>query len=162
MGLNIKEDDVLASLKDELMKTMGDAKKMKSLLPWRHKISQSEFFLLGQIHTLEEEHDTSYVYVSTISDSLQMSMPAVSQVLKTLEEKNCITRDVLKNDRRKVIVKTTQEGREIIVDAKKNLDRMISKMIYTVGEHDIHEFIRIINKMFTVAEQLTNEGNDQT
>ena len=56
---------------------------------------------------------------SLIRKVSQMSGPAVSQMLKALEKKNYIKRVMVEEDRRKVLVHLTQQGKEILSTSKR-------------------------------------------
>jgi len=135
------------SLKDDLFKAINGFKRKGHLKTWDIDMSPGEFFLLTHIKSTEEETGVNGVFVSELSEILKMSMPAVSQQLKSLDKKELIVRDVDKDDRRKITVSISEKGQKFLKCAQGHMDKIITNIILQVGEDDVREFIRIIMKM---------------
>ena len=85
---------------------------------------------------------------------MNISSARVAVVLNSLEKKGLITRKIDENDRRKVIVSITADGRE---SAEKQYNHIIegaSKMLGLLGENDAKEYVRIMGKMMDIMPEL--------
>ena len=110
-GVNSGMSDANA-LKEELAEVLGGLRRYKRPFPAMFGIAPGEFFTLGMIERYKDS-STGGVEASLIREVSQMSGPAVSQMLKALEKKDYIKRVMVEEDRRKVLVCLTQQGKEI-------------------------------------------------
>ena len=72
-------------------------------------VSEIEFKTMSAISRISKSGD---VKVSDIAKYLELSAPAVSRTMKSLEEKEYIERHTDKQDRRNIIVKLTSKGED--------------------------------------------------
>ncbi|MDR2559885.1 MAG: MarR family transcriptional regulator [Oscillospiraceae bacterium] len=89
-----------------------------------------------------------------ISAEMNVSSARVAAALNNLENKGLITRRTDKNDRRKVIVEITPEGREIAEKQWKNIVDGATKLLNLLGENDAREYVRIMGRMTEVMPEL--------
>ena len=165
------------SLRDELVRSLSQMRKFKASLPPQCTLPMGEYFLLFHIHKLAfHEDDFPFckqqtpqkpVFVKDVSAHLHMSMPAVSQILRSLDEKGLIVRQMTREDRRKISLSLTNEGHAILNEVKAYYDEMMAQLIDRIGSKDILEFIRIFDSMIAAVTQLhdqhTNtEGNEHS
>lgn len=133
---------------ERLSSSMDNIRKMMQ----RHQpimaIPKSEFMVLKFIA------DESEIKVSDISAKLHISNAAVSQVLSSLETKELIERKMSSIDRRIIFVTLTNKGLGVIKESKMIMNKFMSKVVSSLGEHDSEELIRIINKL----EKLLQDG----
>lgn len=87
------------------------------------------------------------VLPSEISNDMDVSSARVAATLNSLENKGYITRQIDKNDRRRILVSLTPNGKEIASKNKEKIIRIVSKMLSDLGEHDAKEFVRITGKL---------------
>lgn len=87
------------------------------------------------------------VNVSCIHHGNGMSMPALSQILGSLERKGYIERSVDARDRRKVTVTLTQGGEKLLAEAKESMDVMLDRFVEQFGEKDFAELCRLSDRM---------------
>ena len=125
----------------ELIGKMGVLRKAR---PQKH-IAESlhgEAFVLGYIALKGEA-----VLPGEICQEMDVSTARVAATLNSLEKKGLITRQIDKNDRRKILVMVTDNGKIL---AKKHQQKVVSiaaKMLELLGEHDAKEYIRITGKL---------------
>jgi DNA-binding MarR family transcriptional regulator len=89
-----------------------------------------------------------------ISSEMNVSSARVAAALNNLEGKGLITRRTDKNDRRKVIVEITPEGKDIAEKHWNNIVYGATKFLALLGENDAKEFVRIMSRMKDVMPEL--------
>lgn len=143
----------MSCLKEPLFKALGHFKKMHTMLAAGSEMPLGEIYMLKKIANLEAEKDTiKEVYVSDLHDKTQMSLPAVSQILTILENKQMIERCVSQKDRRKVRVSITEAGRQVVSCFKKKTDELLDDAINQFGIENTEEFIRLLEGFSQVIE----------
>lgn len=97
---------------------MSYSQKFAAIIARMHKlkfgnmltgVSEIEFKTMSAISRISKSGD---VKVSDIARYLELSAPAVSRTMKSLEEKEYIERQTDKQDRRNTFVKLTKKGEE--------------------------------------------------
>ena len=89
-----------------------------------------------------------------ISSEMNVSSARVAAALNSLEGKGLITRRIDKNDRRKVIVEITPEGRDSAEKHWSNIVDGATRFLNLLGEDDAKEFVRIMGRMKDVMPEL--------
>ena len=97
------------------------------------------------------------VTVSSLSRATHNSMPAVSQILSGLEEKNIVERVPAKADRRKVYIRLTKHGEETVEEVGRTFFRFLDQVAERMGEEDLEELIRLLHKASGVLQEIKNE-----
>ena len=133
------------ALKEELAEVLGGLRRHKRPFPAMFGIAPGEFFTLGMIER-HQDSATGGVEASLIREVSQMSGPAVSQMLKALEKKSFIKRVMVQEDRRKVLVCLTQQGKEILSTSKKIFLSVVDKIYEDFGEEDTKKFIELLKR----------------
>lgn len=99
-------------------------------LLWINEINKGETMSPGELSAIQD-----------------ISTGRIATTLKTLETKNYIRREIDLNDRRRVEVILTDQGREVskklFHEAKTDAENIFKK----IGDEDANEFIRILNKL---------------
>ncbi|MGL6201701.1 MAG: MarR family winged helix-turn-helix transcriptional regulator [Lachnospiraceae bacterium] len=90
------------------------------------------------------------VLPSEISDEMNVSSARIAQTLNSMENKGLITRQIDVNDRRKILVNITREGKKLAEKHHKSVLKDIAKMLSMLGEHDAREYVRITGKLAKV------------
>ena len=67
--------------------------------------------------------------------------------MNKLESKGLITRQIDKNDRRKILVAITREGKAFAEKYQTAMIEDIAEMLGFLGEHDAREYVRIIGRL---------------
>ena len=121
---------------------------------------------MQRIYELSSEKE---LRVSGLRDSMEMSMPAVSQFLRTLEEKGMILRQISQKDRRVTLITVTDKGRAILLESQAQFDRMLDRLIQRYGREQMESLTVMIKRLASVMqelrtefEQLCNERTDCT
>lgn len=95
-----------------------------------------EYIILSKIDMCITEDVLEYVNVTQLSEKLGVSMPAVSRVLKSLEGKRYIERNVDIFCRRNTRVKITKEGKKELLKCQNNLDKFFSEIFSDLDEKE--------------------------
>ncbi len=140
------------SLAEQLLQAMSAFKKMHPRLLSDKSLSSGEMQMLFSAKFLSVHHGAHEpVHVSRLARSLHVSMPAVSQLLRSLEEKQLIERTISKEDRRKVAVALTDRGEQLLASARASLISVAEFVVSSLGEDDTRECIRLLNRIADIA-----------
>lgn len=93
--------------------------------------------------------------VSDLSNVLQVSRPAISRTINELENKGFVKRVSTRSDRRLVYVCIAPLGEEVLRTAWQRANEGLKAVVEKMGEPDIRELIRILNKLHTVVYDLS-------
>lgn len=94
-----------------------------------------------------------YSVYDDVKNTLYVSKAAVSQMLKSLEKKGLVTRDIPENDRRTVIVRVTEAGKKILERKKRLFEEFFDKIFDTLGSEKVAELTGLLNKMCAGIEK---------
>lgn len=143
---------------DELFKVLHHLKKAKNLVPDIPGVPHGEFLMMHRIHCCMKEGTGGTglpgVRVSELSARMGMSMPAVSQMLKSLQRKGIVTRIAATDDRRVVYVALTEPGEEILSRAIKEFVGKIEQVAGLFGEEKMQEIISLLEDLGRAIDQV--------
>ena len=125
------------------IKSLHKIKSQKNI----NEAMQGETFVLNYIAIHGGD-----VLPGEIGNEMSVSSARVATALNSLEQKGLITRRIDTNDRRKILVGITQEGKVFAEEHQQTVLRVASKMLELLGEHDAKEYVRIMKKL---AEMLS-------
>ncbi|MDR0298075.1 MAG: transcriptional regulator [Streptococcaceae bacterium] len=118
----------------EIIRAALHAKETKQI----NSTSRGEFPVLKYLAC----HENEKVTPSDIASDNEISSARVAALLSVLEEKTLIIREIDKKDRRKIIVKLTENGRRHLRRLKTEMEEKIVKVLESMGETDTQEFLR--------------------
>ncbi|MEG0709025.1 MAG: MarR family transcriptional regulator [Longicatena sp.] len=127
-----------------------------------HKIGHRDIMMLDAIMRINAEGDL--VKMSDISTYFNVTPAAISQMIKTFENKNWVERILLENDRRSVYIKVTKEAKEMINGCEKHMSDKLLLFIEELGAEDAQAFIRILEKasiFYKKENECKQKGNDE-
>lgn len=113
-------------------------------------MTHSEFMIMRYIRLNSMDEG---VKITTIAEKMEISKPAVSQMINVLEEKGYVERVTTKADRRIVYVKLSQLGNELLNATFEKCCTAATEMIEKMGEEDVRTLIRLINKLYLIAQE---------
>jgi len=136
-----------SQLAAELLLKMQALRKMK---PQKniHESLQGESFVLHYI-----AHHGSDVLPGEISSEMDVSSARVAAALNSLENKGLITRQIDRNDRRRILVRLTPEGKETADRHQRKVVEGAAKMLALLGEDDAREYVRITGRLAEMLPQ---------
>ncbi len=111
-------------------------------------MSESEMIMLEVIGQYEDkQQEKRGIYVSDLAQLLRVSTPAVSRMLRFLEERRLIVRVVDEQNRRNICVNLTESGRlnreQSLKRRREFLDRVAKRMGKEEMERMLHQLIRM-------------------
>ncbi|HIS49337.1 MAG TPA: MarR family transcriptional regulator [Candidatus Gallacutalibacter pullistercoris] len=142
------------ALREALVNTMLEFRRVKPAIQMVCGLPAGEFFFLQRIHELSCETE---VRVSRLRDAMCMTMPAVSQFLRTLEEKGLIRRETSPTDRRVTLVSVTEKGKDILDESQKQFNQMLDKLIEQYGPNDLEQLIYMLKRLSGTIQELRGE-----
>ncbi|HHY28708.1 MAG TPA: MarR family transcriptional regulator [Desulfitobacterium dehalogenans] len=113
------------------------------------EIPRSELNLLKVIkmNSTEDQGAT----MSSLSDHLEISKSAVSQMVNHLEDEGYIERLFTKNDRRLVYVRLTDEGEQYMAQRYQKFLQSMTEIFNRMGEKDTEELLRLLEKLYDIV-----------
>ena len=85
--------------------------------------------------------------VPKIQKKLNISKPAISYILNTLEKKKYITREIDPKDRRKVSISATPEGKAAAEQSQKKFDELWDEILTRFGEDNMRQLLRLMHDL---------------
>ena len=82
-----------------------------------------------------------------IGSEMGVSSARIATALNSLESKGLITRQIDLNDRRKILVRITPEGRAVAENQEQAVVEGTAKMLALLGEQDAKEHVRIMGRL---------------
>lgn len=117
------------------------------------EVRQSEFRLLFTLL----EADTIGTKVSDLSMQMHITPAAVTHMLNSLEEGGYIERLADPADRRVVLVKLTDKGRQTVEARKAKFLEKLMELIGFLGEQDARELLRLVSAILTYFKDRQKE-----
>ena len=137
-----------AELAEELLNNMFMFHKTKSQKNIAEAL-QGEAFVLSYI-----AFHSNGVLPGDISCEMNVSSARIAAVLNNLEKKGLITRQINKNDRRKILVKVTEQGKLLAENHHKGLLGITAKTLELLGERDAAEYVRITGRLAEITPNI--------
>ena len=145
------------ALMDELIAVMHRFKKVGKNFHPDMGLNMGEFFILERI-ARNESCTGNDISDAETHHHPHFTKPAVSQMLNSLEKKGFVFREIDKNDRRRIVVTLTSEGRKMLEKAKAYFDERMTNTIEKFGEDNTRQLISLINLLTDSIEDL-KDGN---
>ncbi len=103
---------------------------------------QGENFVLQYL-----SHQSGSALPSEISNTMGISTARIAATLNSLEKKGYVTRRIDSNDRRRILVDLTEEGKKMALEHRQHMIDEMAKLLSLLGEEDAKEYVRITSKM---------------
>ncbi len=144
------------SQRQKLLESIGKLKKAHKWFPTDSGVSRGEFFMLHKIVKLNKElqENKPGVKISDLSAAGQMSKPAVSQMLNSLEDRGLVKRVMTKEDRRVVYVDLTESGHMQLKKTMNEFSNLLDKIVAELGEEDTATLVRLFDKLYDIIENM--------
>lgn len=126
--------------------------KHKNMFEHMTKATRGESFVLKFLAKSD-----SAVLPSELSTALHSSTARISAILRTLEKKGEIVREIDKANRRNILVTITEAGRKRAKDDMQRVYDHIAKTFTEMGEADTREFIRLTQIVFDAMQKLDSD-----
>lgn len=138
-------DDTAAGLRRRLFNAAARMRKQRQEPPTPKGITPAEMYAMMAVSRLEGEGRK--VRSGDIAKCGQATPSAVSQTLKSLEEKGLITRQRDKGDSRAVTVHLTEDGRAFSARGRELHEQMIDEVLTYLGPEDAEHLVHIVERL---------------
>ena len=95
--------------------------------------------------------------VNGICEMLHITKPAVTYMLNSFEKNGYITRSIDANDRRRIDIKPTGKGKELVKTHRKSYDSFLTTILTRFGESNTKDYIRLFNRFADILDELKEE-----
>lgn len=113
--------------------------------------NKGEFGLLNYIY-----FETKVVSAGMLSEKLKVSTARIASILNSLEAKKLIKRKIGTDDKRKVVVEITTEGKEIIKKYQEEVVNKVSYIISRIGQEKVKQYFDIMLEINSII----NDSSD--
>lgn len=122
--------------------------------------SQLTEFLQGELKILYYllENPDLDLSPSDLSIRLSISRPRISAAIRNLKKKDLIHSSEVLHDKRRVHISLTEEGKNHVLEKKKNMDDYFEKYTQLFSEKDLKELIRLIELTVQIMDKESNNG----
>ena len=133
-------------------------------------ISQDEYLqsAIQVIEVLQVEPENLYAEEGLglpdgeLSTLLDLSTARIAAMLNNLERKGAITRARDTADRRRVVVRLTEQGRNEVQTSFNEAVACLSEVYRRMGEADTRELLRLSDRAGEIAQQIYEEQKEDT
>lgn len=113
--------------------------------------NKGEFGLLNYIY-----FETKEVSAGMLSEKLKVSTARIASILNSLEAKKLIKRKIGTDDKRKVVVEITTEGKKIIKKYQEEVVNKVSYIISKIGQEKAKQYFDIMLEINSII----NDSSD--
>jgi len=144
---------------------LSNAEKIYQIMQDFHKIglntkhtsdlSRSELAMLKmlKLHSTATEGVTN----STLSELLEISKSAVSQMINALEDKTYVERVTTKHDRRLVYIRLTASGEQRLEQQLQALLQRMAEIFDRMGREDTEDLLRLLQKLYLIVSDCSRK-----
>ena len=97
---------------------------------------------------------------SAIASDLKLSNARISNILAVLEKRGWITREHDEADRRKVLVRLTEEGEGHVETVSRAVRNRLASFLSDLGEEDSRQLIAVLKRVTEVAKERRDRAID--
>lgn len=144
-------EEYIADLQEQLITAQYRFMKMHRDLCFTG-LRKSEFVML-EIIERENGNREQGVLASDIAKRLRITAPAVSKMLRSMEEKGYVERRVDEKDRRNTRVSITPDGKEAEQQVRRQMQEFITGVIERLGEERTKELIHLMNRYTEIMQE---------
>jgi DNA-binding MarR family transcriptional regulator len=149
-----------SSLKDSFLSASFRFKKLDACYPSHCCISLNEWVIMDKI-TNGCVCTSSTLNTTEIQTCIQLSRPAISQILNSLEKKGYIIRGIDSTDRRKLYVTATSKGNTVLKEAKTSYEQVLNEVVSEFGEEDMFHMIDYLNRLVDIYETVDSNNRKE-
>nr|WP_294492470.1 MarR family transcriptional regulator [uncultured Mediterraneibacter sp.] len=149
-----------SELREQFFTSIVHFRKLESALSSECDMQMNEMVILQSIAgTCCRECPCMNLDVPKIQKKLNISKPAISYILNTLEKKNYITREIDPRDRRKVSIRATDKGRAAAEQSRKKYDELWGEILSRFGEDNMRQLLNLMHSLNDLYTSLGREHN---
>ncbi|MCC2253911.1 MarR family transcriptional regulator [Ruminococcus sp. CLA-AA-H200] len=142
-----------SELKEQFFTSIVHFRKLESALSSECEMQMNEMVILNSIAgTCCRECPCMNLDVPMMQKKLNISKPAISYILNTLEKKKYIVREIDPKDRRKVSISATPEGKAAAKHSMQKYDELLTALLTSFGEDNMRQLIQLIDVLDDLYE----------
>ena len=130
------------------LQKMNDMEVFASMI----EFCQGEMRVLIYLHM----NNGTEIYPSDLSDSLYVTRQRITSILASLRKKGYISMGIAENDRRRMRVVLTEDGKNWLIGKVKEIEIYYDALIDGLGENNIREMTRLMNLSIEQMKQFKN------
>lgn len=134
---------------EKIYQVMQKFQKLGMNSKFAGEMPRSEIVMLKMINI--DTSKTEGVTISTLSERLEITKSAVSQMINVLEDKGYVKRITTKSDRRIVYVRLTEMGEQSLEKSLQSLLKSLNQVFEKMGEEDTEILFRLLNKLYLIV-----------
>ena len=97
--------------------------------------------------------DSDELTMQTLADEMAITKSRVTAIITKLMERNLVTTEVAKDDKRKKILRLTKDGEKQIADFKKMHEEFFLKMWQNYTQEEVTQWKNLMQKMILIIEK---------
>lgn len=142
-------------LRHQFFSAMALFKRVESAFSTECELPLNELAILQTItgKCAHSECASVNLNLPDIQDTLQISKPAISYILNSLEKKSYITREIYSNDKRKNAISATSAGIAASEHSVRKCNDMWKWLLTEFGESDMQQFVELIGRLTELVEK---------
>lgn len=144
------------ALKEQYMSAIIRFRKTALILPYSSDLNISELLVMRGLEDNCPYGETN-INISEFQNELHITKSAISQMMNSLENKGYIERKIDTDDRRKIIVTLTQNGKDILKETKKSANKNLDEIISNLGDENTKQLIALLHQVSNISEELKNK-----
>lgn len=151
-----------SKLREEFFTSVLRLRKLESTFSSKCEMQINEMAILHKI-TGEcscSAHSCTNLNVPLMQEKLQISKPAVSYILNTLEKKEYIVREIDPHDRRKISISPTPKGEAAAHQSMEKYDAIWEELLVNFGEDNMRCLIDLLTELNTLYSALNGKKDD--
>lgn len=125
-----------------------------------HGFKPSEIMLMFCVHKGVKQNAAG-IKVSELSGLLRVTSPTVTQLVKGLEARGFVERNMDEKDRRAVRIKLTEKGYRVIRKAKGHFAESFNGLVEYLGEEQSLQLAELLNKVSTYYDKTREAAREQ-
>lgn len=137
-------------------------KKLEAAFSSACQAQMNELLILQRIAEGCGEHGGVNLDMPNIQETLQISRPAISYLLNSLEKKRYIIREIDARDRRKISISPTAAGRLAAEQSARRQGDLWAALLARFGEAEMRQLTALLTRLSAICEDLgANPGQDE-
>lgn len=140
----------------ELIHAILQSRQLAAQMYTDSDITIAEFAALARIaHNKRESEDN--IYADDLQGILCISKPAISQMLKSLETRGYIQREINLVNRRKLTVMLTPQGQAVLRKSRAYFADLLADIVKRFGEEKTRQLIALNTEFFTMTQEAVQQ-----
>ena len=106
-----------------------------------HRVTEQQWRVIRALH------DHSALSASEMSQQTLISMPSLSRIIRTLEERRLITRSARQNDQRSIELKLTDKGKLLLNEVGPESELIYQEIAIRFGAEKLNVLYELIDEL---------------